>query len=140
MQVTNSLPSLGEMADTFYNARAARQAAQKEVDELKEQEAKAERILLDYLKSQGLEGAKGHVATAAIKRTKQVVIDKDDDGNDIGKEQFLAFLFETQDASLLQFRPSLTRVKELVDEGYEVPGAKLVEVESISLTKVSKKA
>jgi hypothetical protein len=68
------------------------------------------------------------------------MVERDEDGNDVGKESFIEFLLDTRDASLLQFRPSLTRVKELVEEGVDVPGVKLIEVESISLTKVSKKA
>ena len=51
----NGLPTLGEMADSYYSARAARLAQQKIVDELKEKEAIAERVLIDYLKSQGLD-------------------------------------------------------------------------------------
>ena len=137
---TQALPTLGEMADQYYEARAARLVAQKEVDGLKAKETVAEQILINYLKAQGLEGAKGHVATAAIKRTKTVMVERDEDGNDVGKESFIEFLLDTRDASLLQFRPSLTRVKELVEEGVDVPGVKLIEVESISLTKVSKKA
>ena len=137
-QVT-SYPSLGEMCDQYYTARAERLAAQKKVDELKDLEAVAEQILLNTLRAQGLEGAKGHVATAAIKRNDTLIMDRDEEGNDIGKEAFLQFMLASQDPSLLQFRPSLTRVKELLEAGEEVPGAKLVKVESISLTKVAKK-
>ena len=136
----NGLPTLGEMADSYYSARAARLAQQKIVDELKEKEAIAERVLIDYLKSQGLDGAKGHIANASIKRNDTVVIDDNGGAEGSGREAFSAYILETGDVSLLQFRPSLTRCKELWEEGIEIPGAKKVQVESISLTKVSKKA
>ena len=51
----------------------------------------------------------------------------------------LDFMVETRDPSLLQFRPSLTRCKELWDEGIKIPGVHRAQVESISLTKVMKK-
>ena len=139
MNVKNLPPTIGQMADQYYEARAARMAQQKIVDELKEKETVAERILLDYLKSQGLEGAKGHVANASIKRNDTIVIDDNGGPEGSGREAFRAYILETGDVSLLQFRPSLTRCKELWDEGIEIPGAKKVQVESISLTKVSKK-
>ena len=137
--MTRTLPTLGEMADQYYEARAERLAAQKQVDELKAREAIAEQILLNTLKSQGLDGAKGHVATAAIKRTTTVMVERDEDGNDVGKDIFLRFMLDTQDPSLLQFRPALGRCKELWEAGEEVPGVKAIEVESISLTKVAVK-
>ena len=93
---TQSLPTLGEMADSYYNARAARLAAQKEVDGLKGLEDDAERILINYLKAQGLEGAKGHVATAAIKRTKTVMVERDEDGNDIPDDVSEAHPYEEE--------------------------------------------
>lgn len=134
----HAMPTLGEMCDSYYEARAKRLAAQKEVDSLKDQEAVAEQLLLNYLKAQGLEGAKGSLAVAAIKRNDTLIID-DNGVEGSGKTEFLNFVAESQDPTLLQFRPSLTRVKELMEEGIEVPGAKIVKVESISLTKVSKK-
>ena len=100
----NGLPTLGEMADQYYEARAARLAQQKIVDELKEKETVAESILLNYLKTQGLEGAKGHVANASIKRNDTVVMDDNGGAEGSGREAFSAYILETGDVSLLQFR------------------------------------
>lgn len=131
-------PPLGVMADSYYEARAKRLALQKEVDEAKKLEDTAEAMLISALKAQGLEGAKGMVATAAIKRNDTVVLDKDEEGNIIGREAFENFILYTRDLGLLQFRPSLTRCKELWDAGHHIPGVSCVKVESISLTKVKK--
>lgn len=135
-----TLPTIGEMADQYYAARAERLAIQKQVDEAKEREAIAERILISALKAQGLEGAKGQTAVAAIKRNDILVSEKDDEGNDVGRGKFERFILETGDLSLLQFRPSLTRCKELWDDGVEIPGVTRSQVESISLTKLKAKA
>lgn len=122
------MPTLGAMIDQYYTARAARLAAAKEVDVLQEKERIAEQILLDVLRAQGLEGGKGNVAVAAIKRTtKPNVTDKD---------AFLNDMFARKDFAMLQFRPSITRLKELADAGEPLVGAELFEEESISLTKI----
>ena len=137
----NAAPlTLGQMADSYYTARAARLEQGKILEDLKSKETVAERMLIDALRAQGLEGAKGQTAVAAIKRNDTLIMDKDDDGEPVGKDEFVQFLLDTRDVSLLQFRPSLTRVKELMGEGVEVPGVRIVEVESISLTKVKKSA
>lgn len=133
---TPALPTLGEMADQYYEARAERLALQKQVEEAKERETAAESILINCLKAQGLEGAKGHIAVAAIKRTDAISTEKDDAGNDVGRAKLEEFILETGDLSLLQFRPSVTRCKELWDEGIAVPGVRKIQIESISLTKV----
>jgi hypothetical protein len=126
-----NLPSLGSCVDSYYEARAVRHQAAKEVELLKEKEATAELLLLDYLRTQGLEGAKGNVAVAAIKRTTHE--------NVTDREALEAYILANKDLSMLQFRPSITRLKELWDEGEVVPGVESYEKESISLTKVSKK-
>jgi hypothetical protein len=127
----NTLPTLGEMADSYYTARAARLAKEKELDALKEQEAVAKRIVMDVLKTLNLEGAKGNVANVSIQRRTQP--------NVINREAVESYIRETGDLGMLQFRVSVTRCKELWDDGIEIPGVEAVEVEDISLTKVSKK-
>jgi hypothetical protein len=135
--MSNAAPiTIGQMADSYYEARASRLAKAKELDELKGLEAVAEQMLMQALRAQGLEGAKGNVCNAAIKRTTEVAVLRDDDGTPIGKDDFIEFMLDTRDASLLQFRPSLTRCKELWGDGIEIPGVKAIEVESLSLTKV----
>ena len=134
----SSFPTIGQMADSYYEARAARLVLAKQLDDLKGKEAVAEQMLMAALRAQGLEGAKGDVCTAAIKRTTEVAVVKDADGNPIGRDEFLDYMLATSDPALLQFRPSLTRCKELWDAGVQVPGVRAIQVESLSLTKVKK--
>ena len=129
--MNTQIVSLGTMADSYYAARADRLAAQKVVDALKEKETVAEQILISTLKAQGLEGAKGHVANAAIMRsTKPNVTDR---------AAVEKLILDTGDLALLQFRVSITRLKELWDDGVVTPGVEPIEEESISLTKVKVK-
>jgi hypothetical protein len=119
--------SLGQMVDTYYKAREERLALAKRLEELKALEDKAEKILLDALRAQGLEGCKGSVAVAAIKRN--VFVDVQDE------DAFKNYILDTRDLSLLQFRPSVTALRERWDAGEAVPGVRRGEKESISLTK-----
>jgi hypothetical protein len=131
METLVPVVTLGEMADSYYTARAARLAKEKELEALKDMEATAKKIVMDVLKTNGLEGAKGSIANVSITRKKQADV--------INREMVEDYIRETGDVGMLQFRVSITRCKELWDDGITIPGIEETEVEDISLTKVSKK-
>ena len=62
--------AVGACIDQLYTMRAERLAAQKEVDAMKKQEADLEEHILKQFGKAELNGAKGSVATAAIKTVR----------------------------------------------------------------------
>ena len=119
--------ALGECIDKLYELRAIRLAGQKEVDRVKaEEELWSEHIINNFNKAD-LKGAKGNVATAAIKTSTVYNI------ADWGL--YTKWVHENGAYDCLQKRLSSTAVAARFDNGEEIPGVEPFAKISLSLTK-----
>jgi hypothetical protein len=117
---------IGEAVDLFYTRRAERLAAQKVVDALKvEESALADHIINSFTK-QEISGARGELATGAISESKVPAV-KDFD-------KTLAWIVKKKFWHLLSRSVSTEGVRELWNNGVEVPG-----IESFTVKKLSAK-
>ena len=121
--------SMGKCIDMLYEQRAKRLLLQHEVDEMKAEEKDLETHILNTFSKDDLRGAKGDVATAAIKRTTSVVLSDWD--------TFIAYVAENEAWELLRKQPASNAVKERWDEEIEIPGVEPFVNVGLSLTKVS---
>lgn len=118
---------LGTMIDQLYQMREQRLAIDKQIAELKSAEAAMKQIIIDTLKADGLEGAKGGVATAAIQyKVKPHVTDWD---------KVYAFVREQDMFALLYKQITPTLWAALREDGVEVPGIEPMALTDLSLTK-----
>ena len=122
--------SIGEAIDLLYQMRTDRLALQKQVDEAQATETALKQHILTNFAKADLEGAKGQVATASIKRTTQA--------NVVDWEAFHTFIGKKKAWDLLQKRPSITALRERWDHNEEIPGVESFETIDISLTKASR--
>ena len=128
--MSNYPAAMGACIDQLYEARATRLELQKEVDELKAAERDLETHILDAFTKDELRGAKGDVATAAVKRTTSVVLRKDE------WDLFVKYVVDNEAYELLRKQPAANAVKERWDAGEEVPGCEPFISVGLSLTKI----
>jgi hypothetical protein len=115
------------MIDGLYDLRAQRLAIEKQVTELKLRETATKEEILSILNEQGLNGAKGLTATAAIThKTVPLVTDW---------EQVYAFIRDQDMFALLQKRLTVTLWSALAEDGVAVPGTEPQVVTDLSLTR-----
>lgn len=119
---------IGLCIDMLYEMRAERLAAQKQVDSMKKDEAALEEHILKVFGKSELNGAKGSVATAAIKTIRTA--------NLTDWDAFVAWVAKTKSWDCLRKQPAVTAVKERWDDGKEVPGVEPFDKIDLSLTKV----
>lgn len=119
--------AMGGCVDRLYTLRAERLQLQHEVDEMKSDEKDLETHILNTFTKEELRGAKGDVATAAIKRTTSVVLNDWD--------AFVKYVVETESWDLLRKQPASNAVKARWDDKVEVPGTEPFVSIGLSLTK-----
>lgn len=118
---------IGTKIDTLYNLRKQRLEIEKQVNELKLQEATCKADIIEQLRAVSLEGAKGSIATAAIThKTKPNVVDWD---------SFYKYVSDNQMFELLHKAVTVSLWSSLRDDGIDVPGTEPVTVVDLSLTK-----
>lgn len=117
----------GELIDALYSMREERLALGKRLDDMKRDEDSLRRHIVDLLKKNGLDGARGKLASASIMRNTVV--------NMRDWAAYAAFVFKKRDSSLLWQRANQSAVKERLERGEKIPGIELSDVEDLSLSK-----
>jgi hypothetical protein len=118
---------LGRCIDMLYEQRAVRLQLQKTIDNAKAEEAKLQDHIIETFGKSEIRGAKGDVATAAIK--SEVIVELKD------WDAFVTWVAKTKSFDCLRKQPGSTAVKERWDNGEEVPGVSPMTKISLSLTK-----
>lgn len=119
--------NIGMMIDGLYDLRAQRLAIEKQVADLKARETATKEEILSILNEQGLNGAKGLIATAAIThKTVPVVTDWD---------AVYTFIRDQNMFALLQKRLTASLWAALAEDGVAVPGTEPQTVTDLSFTK-----
>src|SRR5574343_379120 len=119
--------TIGATIDLLYELREQRQALTKQIEALKEKEASLEDHLMTNFDRSGLDGAKGKLATASLKRS--TVADVTD------WDKLWAYIGKNKAYELVQKRASITALRERWDAGKEVPGVAPKEITTLSLVK-----
>ncbi len=123
-------PSIGTMIDKLYTMRETRIAAQRVVDDNKKDEALLRQQIIEVLKEQGLNGARGVIATGSIK--------KEDVPKLSNADKFFAYVKKNDAWHLLHKRIAVEAWRELHEAGKKVPGVEALPVEDLSLSKATK--
>ncbi len=120
--------TVGAAIDLLYNMRSERLEEEKRIENMKKSEsALREHIMANFAK-QEVEGARGKLATASIKRSVQADI--------TDWPAYLKYVTKSGNYSLVQKRAGITGLRELWDDGKQVPGVEPVVTEDLSLTKI----
>ena len=123
--------TVGTKIDMLYQARKERLELEREVDTRKAEEKRLSEEIIADLKNNGLDGARGTSATAAIShKVRPNVIDWD---------SVYAYITEHGMFELLHKRITSTLWEAMVSDGDAVPGIVPEEYETLSLTKAAKK-
>ena len=122
--------SLGACVDLAYQLRQKRQAAQKAVDALAEDENELKEFILATFDKGSLDGAKGKLATAGVVRKTVATV------NDW--EAVYKYIAKNKAFELLQQRISDSAYRERLEAKEVVPGIEPFVAISLSLTKVGK--
>jgi len=119
--------SLGAAIDLLYTMRAQRLEEAKKLEVMQAQETALKAHIMANFASGDLDGAKGKVAVASIKRNTQAEV-----------EDWEAYLkwAARKDPTCVQKRVGITALRTHWDNNEVVPGVKPVIVEELSLTKV----
>ena len=119
--------TIGETIDLMYTLREERKVHEAAIRGIKEKEDALESHLMSNFERVGLDGAKGKLATAAIKRsTVAEVTDWD---------AFYKYIAKNKAWDLMQKRASITSLRERWDDNKVVPGVQPKVIESLSLNK-----
>lgn len=121
--------TMGKCADRLYELRQKRLEMQKEVDAVAAEERALKQHIIDTLPKSEASGVAGSVAcvTVVVKEEPQI---KDQDA-------FRKYLNRTKRFDLAyKLRPSAPAIRELWEEGKEIPGVEKFNVVTISLNKV----
>jgi hypothetical protein len=109
-----------EQAVTEWRAvRAERLAAEKVADAIKQRETQLKEFVVQAMLSQKYEGVVNNERQRYV-RTTEVPFAAD-------RLAFEAYILETKDLSLLQFRPAVGAIREHMLAGETIPGIELVE-------------
>ena len=120
--------SIGASIDLLYTLRANRLAEEKKIETLKLQESSLkEHIMANFAKAD-LDGAKGKLATASIKKSVQAEI--------VDWPLYLKWTVKNEAYGCVQKRVGITALREYWDNKKQVPGVEQMVVEDLSLTKV----
>lgn len=120
---------MGACADKLYELRQKRLDMQKAVDEVAAEERALKQHIIDTLPKSEASGVAGAVArvTVVIKEEPQI---KD-------QEAFRKFMNRSKRFDLAyKLRPSAPAIRELWEEGKEIPGVEKFNVVTVSLNKV----
>lgn len=123
---------LGDCIDHLYKARAARLTLQKEqeeaLDKLKAEEEAIKQHIINTFKKSEIEGAKGKVAQASVKR-----LDK------YRPKDFLAvwaWARKEDQPQIFEKRLAQTAMQELIEAKVSVPGVETYTIIDLNLSKV----
>ena len=119
---------LAACADELYSTREARLALQKQVEALEEREKALKAHLIENLPKSLASGVAGKLARATVvsKEVPQV-----EDWDKLHKH-----ILKTKDFSFLQRRLADGVIKEIWEDGKQVPGVKAFNAVTVSLSKV----
>lgn len=121
--------SMALCADKYYNLRQKRLAMQKEVDAVAAEEKAYRQHLIDNVPKSQATGVQGKVARVTIVTKEEPQI-KDQDA-------FRKYLNRTKRFDLAyKLRPSAPAIRELWEEGKDIPGVEKFNVVTVSLNKV----
>ncbi len=120
--------ALGACVDQLYEARAARLSLNAQVEAMKVAEAALEDHILNKFGKDEIRGAKGDVATAAIKMDTTV--------NTTDWDAYRDYVVKHKAWDMLRKQPATTAVKARWANGEAVPGVEPFTKISLSLTKV----
>lgn len=123
--------TLGEQIDELYQKRAERLELEKQVEELKKDEEAIKNYLLTTFGEEGLNGAKGSVATAAV--SVQLIPHATD------WPLIYKYIDENKAWDLLERRIGRMAYRSRYEAGEEVPGIEPISVATLSLTKIGKR-
>lgn len=121
-------PSVGLCADLYAEIRELRLAMQKEVDAVQKRESEIREHIINTLSKSADTGAAGKKYRAQIV-TKETPRAADWD-------KVYNFVVATNRFDLLQKRLSDKAIKDMWDEGEEVPGVEKFKVVEVSITKI----
>ena len=120
---------IGTCADHLYELRQKRLAKQKEVEALQKEETALKSHIIDTLPKSEASGVAGKVARVTVVTKEEPQI-KDHD-------LFRKYINRTRRYDLAyKMRPSAPAIRELWDEGKEIPGVEHFTVVTISMNKV----
>ena len=121
--------SLATCADNYYQLRQKRLEMQKEVDEVAAEERAYKQHLIDNVPKSDATGIQGKIARATIvvKEEPQCV----------DQEAFRKYLNRSKRFDLAtKLRPSAPAIRDLWEEGKDVPGIEKFNVVTVSLNKI----
>ncbi len=121
--------SMGLCADKLYELRNKRIEEQKKIDLLETEEKALKAYIIDNLPKSEQTGASGKVANVKIV-TKEVPQIAD-------LEAFYGYVRKSKRSDLLQKRLNDSAIKEMLDDGKNIPGIQTFKAITVSLTKVS---
>lgn len=121
--------SLAVCADKYYELRQQRLKLQKEVDDIAAEESAYKHHLIDNVPKSQATGVQGKIARATIV-TKEEPQCEDQDA-------FRKYMNRTKRFDLAtKLRPSAPAIRELWEDGKDIPGIKKFNVVTVSLNKV----
>jgi hypothetical protein len=121
--------SLALCADKYYQLRQQRLKLQKEVDAIAAEEQAYKQHLIDNVPKSQATGVQGKVARATIVTKEEPQVEDQD--------AFRKYMNRTKRFGLAtKLRPSVPAIRELWEDGKEVPGVKRFTVVTVSLNKV----
>lgn len=120
--------SLAACADKLYQLRAQRQQMQKEVDSVEAEEKAVKAHIIDNLPKSDASGVAGKLCRVTI-ISKEIPQLKDD-------EAFFKYVKKTGRFDLMQRRLSDAAIKEIWENGKEVPGVDHFNAVTLSINKV----
>lgn len=120
--------TLGACADRFYELKQKRLVVQKEVAKIEEEEKALKAHIIDNLPKSEASGVAGKLCrvSAVVKEIPQL---KDD-------EAFFKYVKKTGRFDLMQRRLSDAAIKELWEDGKEVPGVEKFNAVTLSVNKI----
>lgn len=121
--------SMGLCADKYYLLKQKRLAAQKEVNKLVEEEKALKNHIIENLPKSKASGVAGKVARATVVTKEEPVVNNQD--------AFRKYLNRTKRFDLAQnLRPAAPAIRDMWDEGKEIPGIESFIVVTVSLNKL----
>lgn len=121
----------GEAIDLLFKVRTERKRLASLAEREKEQESMIEEKIFSMFNKSALEGARGKIAQASIKRSDVPTFEND--------AAFFAHVKKTGDFDLLQRRLSIEACRERWAAGKKIPGIGLFTKVSLNLTKAGRK-
>jgi hypothetical protein len=119
---------LGACADLLYTTQQKRYEVQKLVDELKAQETQLKDKIINELPKSEASGVTGKLARVTVVCKEQPRIDDQD--------KLFAFVKKTNRFDLLQKRLSDAAIRDMWDEGKEIPGVSKFNTVGVSINKI----